>query len=134
MVHVNYMHHFIFCKKDTYILNDEILFNKNFSLDGFLELGSVNKLDFNYEDSVLQFISSSNQLISENLINFTGDFTGSINCSSGSVNGIINCVSVGQPGGICEPIRVVDDFGNIITDDFGNFIYISAPEDFYYFT
>lgn len=127
------MHHFIFCKKDTYILNDEALFNKNFSLDGFLELGSVNKLDFNYEDYVLQSMSSSNQLISENLINFTGNFTGSINSSSGSVNGILNCVSIGQPGGICEPVLSVDDNGTPITDDFGNLIYISSPEDFQYF-
>ena len=128
------MHHFIFCKKDAYILNDEILFNKNFSLDSFLEIGSVNKLDFNYEDLVIQSISSSNKLISENLINFTGDFTGSIHCASGSVNGIVKCVSIGQPGGICEPILAVDDLGNPLIDDLNNFIYISAPEDFYYFT
>ena len=128
------MHHFIFCKKDTYILNDEILFNKNFSLDGFLEIGSVNKLDFNYEDLVIQSISSSNKLISENLINFTGDFTGSIHCASGSVNGIVNCISIGQPGGICGPVLLVDDLGNPLINDLNNFIYSSAPEDFYYFT
>lgn len=90
------MHHFIFCKKDTLILNDEVLFDKNFSLDKFLEIGAVSKLDFNYEKSNLQSIFS-NKLISENLINFTGNFTGSIHCASGSVSGIINCVSINQP-------------------------------------
>lgn len=131
-IRVKYMHHFIFCKKDTLILNDEVLFDKNFSLDKFLEIGAVSKLDFNYEKSNLQSIFS-NKLISENLINFTGNFTGSIHCASGSVSGIINCVSINQPGGICEPVNSVDDNGNIITDENGDTIILTGPEDFYYF-
>lgn len=131
---VNYMHHFIFCKKDTYILNDEVLFNKNFALDNFLEVGTVNKLDFNYEDSILNLITSSNQLISENLINFTGTFTGSIYCSSGSVSGIINCISIGQPEEFVNRVSIIDDYENVVTDDLDNPTYISTPEDFYYFT
>lgn len=113
------MHHFIFCKKDSLIYNDEELRSKNFGLDSYIEIGCVNKLSRTFKTSSL--VDASDELVIRYIKNFTGTFTGIIYCSTGSISGSVNCN--------CDPTRIVDDFNNYIIDDSDNFIWLIPPEE-----
>ena len=115
------MHHFIFCKKDTLIYNEEYLRSKNFGLDHYVEIGCVNKLDRTFKTSSLVLRNNSVELMSGYVQNFNGTFTGSIYCSTGSINGTVICN--------CDPTGITDEFNDSMIDDFGNIIYLIPPED-----
>lgn len=127
------MHHFIFCQKDTFIYSEETARNKNFGLSPYVEVGCVNKLSRTFRTaSIVTTTLSSNELINRYVRNFTGNFTGSIYCATGSVSGSLNCDSSGF-GGTCGPVGVIDEFGNIITEDDGDVVWISVDSDFFVF-
>ena len=115
------MHHFIFCKKDTLIYNDESIRSKNFGLDPYLEIGCVNKLDRTFKTSSLVLRDNAVELMSGYVQHFNGTFSGSIYCSTGSISGSVNCN--------CDPTRMVDEFNDSMIDDSGNFIWLIPPED-----
>ena len=115
------MHHFIFCKKDSLIYNDESVSSKNFGLDPYIEVGCVNKLSRTFKTSSLVLMGNSNELIARYVHNFNGIFTGALFCSTGSISGSVNCN--------CDPTRIVDEFNDSMIDESGNFIWLIPPED-----
>lgn len=127
------MHHFIFCQKDTFIYSEETARKKNFGLTPYVEVGCINKLSRTYRTASLAATTLSSELINRYVQNFNGQFTGSIYCATGSVSGSVNCNAAASPGGICGPLGVVDEFGNIITEDDGDVLYVSVDEDFFVF-
>lgn len=121
------MHHFIFCQKDTFIYSEETAREKNFGLTPYIEVGSVNKLSRTFRTASFASTAISNELVSRYVRNFTGTFTGSISCATGSVSGSVNCSTYGIT---CQPLGVVDEFGNILTEDDGDPLYLLSDEDF----
>jgi hypothetical protein len=127
------MHHFIFCQKDTFIYSEETARRRNFGLDGYVEIGCVNKLSRTFRTASQSSTVLSSELINRYVQNFNGSFSGSIYCATGSVSGSVNCDGATSPGGICAPLGIVDEFGNIIMEDDGDPAYISVDEDFFVF-
>ena len=115
------MHHFIFCKKDSLIYNDESVSSKNFGLDPYIEVGCVNKLSRTFKTSSLTLIDEPDELINRYVHDFTGTFRGNIYCSSGSISGSVNCN--------CDPTRIIDEFDDSMIDDSDNLIWSIPPED-----
>ena len=127
------MHHFVFSHKDTFIYNEELARRRNFGLDKFVEVGCVNKLSRTYRTSSLTPSSLSVELVNRYVVGFNGSFTGSISFASGSVSGSVNCNGYLSPGGICAPLGIVDEFGNLVTEDDGDITSLSFDEDFFVF-
>jgi hypothetical protein len=127
------MHHFVFSHKDSFVYSEEVARKRNFGLDKFVEVGCVNKLSRTYRTASLAPSSLSAEFINRYVINFNGSFTGSICLASGSVSGSLNCNGYLSPGGICAPLGIVDEFGNLVIEDDGDFSALSFAEDFFVF-
>ena len=127
------MHHFVFSQKDSFVYSEEVARKRNFGLDKFVEVGCVNKLSRTYRTTSLLPIEPSNELVNRYVVDFHGSFTGSMSCSSGSVSGSLNCNGYLSPGGICAPLGVVDEFGNLLIEDDGELIRLTFDSDFFVF-
>ncbi len=106
------MHHFIFCKKDSLIYNDESIRSKNFGLDPCIEIGCVNKLSRTFKTSSLILMNEPDELINRYVYDFTGTFRGNIYCSTGSISGSVYCN--------CEPTNLIDDDDDQLIEDDGD--------------
>lgn len=106
------MHHFIFCKKDSLIYNDESIRSKNFGLDPYIEIGCVNKLSRTFKTSSLTLMNEPDELINRYVYDFTGTFRGNIYCSTGSISGSVYCN--------CEPTNLIEDDGDQLIEDDGD--------------
>jgi len=94
---------------------------KNFALDPYIEVGAINKLIIGYITASVARTSGSNQLVSSRMDNFTGTFTGSIDCATGSVNGFILCDQI-----VAVEFDLVDDSENQMIDDSENTLIVSS--------
>jgi len=127
------MHHFIFCQKDTFIYNEETARSRNFGLDGYVEVGCINKLSRTFRTASLATSTLSSEMINRYVQNFNGSFSGSIYCATGSVSGSVNCDAASSPGGICGPLGIIDEFGNLVIEDDGDGVSLTLNQDFFVF-